>query len=660
MELDFKILFVISINVCLVRSLISNDIFHEELYMKPLPSGHVYSYFQFTTIWNTSFEINTFDHCHLFPRSLGEIVGRYNVQELHISLTGGLWKHEFWGYPIIDAPPGAESWVWFKHGTSDIDQKWKELNGALSGLLCASLNFIDGSNSMSPELSFRPTGVHDIEKPLNSSCLRYATLPREIVCTENLTPWKKLLPCDSQKGLATLLNAGYIHNTNYHSLGIHLRPVCANSDCTQTAIELKQTVSLVYDLVILGGVTQDWSIRKLFGMGLAGPCPLAETSVIYIDVTANHSGPMFRLNPLPTKVMYSLRGGHQSELAVYDVHEINFSSLFNIALVHDKPRVYLQNIPPAIYGNRYIVGYGQEFGGLVTNIHNRHWQPITVVFLENIPWFVPIYVHTLKIKTGGKDIKPLLKRYIPGKERTRPYYLEVVVELPARSVTQISVEFDYVFLKWQEYPPDANHGFYIGAAVISALLPVARNYTGLPQDGSLISSSINASRDGYMVQIHTEILLITLPTPDFSMPYNVICLACTVVALAFGPLHNITTKRLQLIKAGEPRGIFAFIKRKAYSLIKKKNDSKPSSETTAPVSSPPGTTLAESSDSGGETKSSAKNHSECTSAPSEAILPEDLSSERHSETSTRSEAVSESSVSVSKPKTKRNKTSKSN
>ena len=35
-----------------------------------------------------------------------------------------------------------------------------------------------------------------------------------------------------------------------------------------------------------------------------------------------------------------------------------------------------------------------------------------------------------------------------------------------------------------------------------------------------------------------------MATPDFSMPYNVICLACTVVALAFGPLYNLTTKRL--------------------------------------------------------------------------------------------------------------------
>ena len=59
--------------------------------------------------------------------------------------------------------------------------------------------------------------------------------------------------------------------------------------------------------------------------------------------------------------------------------------------------------------------------------------------------------------------------------------------------------------------------------------------------------SFNASREGYLVQLRTETLIITLPTPDFSMPYNVICLACTVVALAFGPLHNITTKRFDII-----------------------------------------------------------------------------------------------------------------
>jgi Gpi16 subunit, GPI transamidase component. len=78
-----------------------------------------------------------------------------------------------------------------------VDKTWRELAGALSGLLCVSLNFIDSSNSLNPEFTFRPTGI--VSSPAaNSSYLRYSTLPREIVCTENLTPWKKLLPCDAK------------------------------------------------------------------------------------------------------------------------------------------------------------------------------------------------------------------------------------------------------------------------------------------------------------------------------------------------------------------------------------------------------------------------------------------------------------------------------
>ena len=52
-----------------------------------------------------------------------------------------------------------------------------------------------------------------------------------------------------------------------------------------------------------------------------------------------------------------------------------------------------------------------------------------------------------------------------------------------------------------------------------------------------------SSAKGYALKMHSETLVVTMATPDFSMPYIVICLTCTVVALAFGPLHNYTTKR---------------------------------------------------------------------------------------------------------------------
>ena len=35
---------------------LGEDSLREELFIRPLPSGHVYSHFQFTTTWNVSFE----------------------------------------------------------------------------------------------------------------------------------------------------------------------------------------------------------------------------------------------------------------------------------------------------------------------------------------------------------------------------------------------------------------------------------------------------------------------------------------------------------------------------------------------------------------------------------------------------------------------------
>lgn len=284
---------------------------------------------------------------HLFSRALSEVIIRHNVQELHISLTAGLWRYETWGYPVLEAAPGAEIWVWFKEDTKDVDQNWKQLTNSLSGLLCASLNQIDVTNSINPDISFMPLGV--VSDKLNTSFVRYSSLPREIVCTENLTPWKKLLPCDSQLGLATLLNAGAIHNTRYHSLSIHLRPICRNAACDLSSLELKQSVDLVYDYLILG--SRNWSLRKLFGQGIMNSCPLAQSSTIYVDITNNVTN-TFQLIPTPDDYITSTRGGFTSQFARYTVKEEPMA----ISATYTDKHSYLVNIPPPLYANQYKIG----------------------------------------------------------------------------------------------------------------------------------------------------------------------------------------------------------------------------------------------------------------------------------------------------------------
>ena len=49
--------------------------------------------------------------------------------------------------------------------------------------------------------------------------------------------------------------------------------------------------------------------------------------------------------------------------------------------------------------------------------------------------------------------------------------VELVLSIPAQSTVRISIGFEHSILKWHEYPPDANKGFYIGSALVSALIP---------------------------------------------------------------------------------------------------------------------------------------------------------------------------------------------
>ena len=56
----------------------------------------------------------------MFPKSFAEIIEKFHVLELHLSLTQGRWQYSKWGYPIITAPTGVELWVWFH---PDLDKK---------------------------------------------------------------------------------------------------------------------------------------------------------------------------------------------------------------------------------------------------------------------------------------------------------------------------------------------------------------------------------------------------------------------------------------------------------------------------------------------------------------------------------------------------------
>lgn len=123
--------------------------------------------------------------------------------------------------------------------------KWITLTQSLSGLFCASLNFIDSTRTTRPVVSFEPRGDHSND----GSTLHFlhGTLPGEVVCTENLTPFLKLLPCKGKAGIASLLDGHKIFDAAWQSMSIDVRPSCPEGS-DQCRVEIEETVDMVLDI----------------------------------------------------------------------------------------------------------------------------------------------------------------------------------------------------------------------------------------------------------------------------------------------------------------------------------------------------------------------------------------------------------------------------
>ena len=121
--------------------------------------------------------------------------------------------------------------------------KWITLTQSLSGLFCASLNFIDSTRTTHPIVSFEPAGDHS---PSDSLHLLHGTLPGEVVCTENLTPFLKLLPCKGKAGISSLFDGHKLFDASWQSMSVDVRPVCPESG--ECVVQIEQTVDMVLDI----------------------------------------------------------------------------------------------------------------------------------------------------------------------------------------------------------------------------------------------------------------------------------------------------------------------------------------------------------------------------------------------------------------------------
>ncbi|KAL3421655.1 GPI transamidase component GPI16 [Phlyctema vagabunda] len=537
------VLFLSCLSVASASSPSSSD-YHEQLLLRPLqPSSLLASFnFQSNASWE-SFEQQNFRY---FPRSLGQILQHANTRELHLRFSLGRWDAESWGARpwggAREGGTGVELWAWVEAETDEeADGRWLTLTNALSGLFCASLNFIDSTRTTRPVMSFQPAGDHS-NATLSNLHLLHGTLPREVVCTENLTPFLKLLPCKGKAGISSLLDGHKLFDASWQSMSIDVRPICpSGSDNCQ--IQITQTIDMVLDIQrskrprdnpiprpipnddlkcdttkpynshdtcfpLDGSQDEHWSLSQIFGHSIKGVCPLMEKDKDSVCINVPHARDVYTMGDAIE---------HKDESGYLRCFKLDADKEFEMVLPLQELKEKAPLEQPLLYAERSFIGYGQERGGVQAILTNPSMtEAVDFVYMESLPWFMKLYLHTLKAKINGLDEDVIQEMYYrPAQDRKRGTQLEIRMRVPQNSTVVLTYDFEKAILRYTEYPPDANRGFDVAPAVITI--------------GD--------------VAIRTTSLLLSLPTPDFSMPYNVIILTSTVMALAFGMVFNLLVRR---------------------------------------------------------------------------------------------------------------------
>lgn len=167
------------------------------------------------------------------PSLIHRLFRDQQIDSFELGLTQGFWRPTLWGlHPKWSTPPtGASLLVHYDEGLSkeEVDTRWESLVHLLNGMFCTSLVDIVPKMTSFPKLF--PSGSPGEEN------WRYGRLSGETMCSENLRPWKKMLPC-KQSGLVSLLEPRHLLSSRFFSLSINCNRR-QDGENVQWALELR-------------------------------------------------------------------------------------------------------------------------------------------------------------------------------------------------------------------------------------------------------------------------------------------------------------------------------------------------------------------------------------------------------------------------------------
>uniref|UniRef100_A0A914XXB5 GPI transamidase component PIG-T n=1 Tax=Panagrolaimus superbus TaxID=310955 RepID=A0A914XXB5_9BILA len=494
--------------------------YSEELYISTLPNHDLSSIFRFVTTASVSRP----DYNFLYiPLTIRQLLGD-KIEEFQLSMTTGFWRHNIWGVqPQDESPTGISLRVKFVNmSEEEVNKAWSLLVKQVNGIFCSSILEMDPSFTATPNFH---GSTNDLK------LYRYGHLSGEPLCTENIKPFIRLLPC-KVTGFSSLIDLKDVFATTFHTLSVGAKRVLKNG---------------IYD----------WRV-ELFAHFVKSHVQMVEKNILYplrislnSDLQCKIAERQVIIHNLPTAYSANLPDKSTETPAVLDITNMNpdEKKTFMVRLNRTVSQSVSKQHTPMFSFHIAHEKPDARGGILSTKIVNNLDNEYSANYYHIIPWQLHIELSSLDftcVTTGQKSKGKIMEKSLePSLIRGRPTAISLHLRLPPYSKCTLKLSFTNHLMTALSYPPDSNYGIFVPGPVLSIQLEedIYRQFSnvyGSFKSNEEESKSVTNSKRA--IQLYGEPLLVLLPVPDFSMPFNVICIVTTATGFLFGSTFNLAVK----------------------------------------------------------------------------------------------------------------------
>lgn len=520
----------------------TDDGYTEQLYIRPLPDG-IHTLYQFTFISIESINFTTtISHYKIIPKSIQQIVQQHRINEYTLSLTNGVWDNDKWSNTLTSTDtvlhnitniifPYPSLYGTELYSDTHTHQQFTDLQHSLSTLYCSSLS------------SARPS-----DTPIyhyNNKSYYYSSLSTDSICTENLTPFILLLPCKFTSGIATILKSYNLFDTVYHSL---ISRYIYNKYTAETQFIQSFTVVLSNQYNVPQSILNIFHLNKPFNI-----CRVSKHNQIILHNSHQYQHINSVQPSINTTTIHTGSDVHNIQMIDFD------SNLANIMFTH----THSNNTTQSKYNATYFhySNYLTENGGLhgtinyeFTNLHQ--YSSVYVTFQHQLAHYLLFYHSSLQCTTNNTIHQC---NTIIDDLSYNDNILRYTMILPSESTMLVSLQYEKYLLQITEFPADVSRGFDLPNVHISTVLINS-------------STDIQSINQQLLTRYITSGILIRLPFPDFSMPFNVIAFTSTVIAFCFGSLFRVLYESdQQILHDKQETKLIKLIRRLNQLIMKIKN-----------------------------------------------------------------------------------------